>query len=59
MHTESMLLVDHHQTEILEHDVFLEERMAADENIYAALLERVDDLGALATALAAREHGDA
>ncbi len=59
MHPESVLLVDHHQAQILECDLLLEQRMGADQNVDTALLERVHDLGALAAFLAAGEQRDA
>ena len=59
MHAESVLLVDDDQAEILEDDVLLKQRMRADQNVDAPLLERVDDLRALAAPLAPREQRDA
>ncbi len=59
MHAESVLLVDDHEAEIAEHDILLEDRMRADENVDASLFQRVDDLRALAAALAPGEERDA
>src|SRR4029450_4221882 len=59
MHAEAMLLIDDDQAEVLERDLLLEQRVRADENIVVACLERIEDLGARASALAAREQRDA
>ena len=59
MHAEPMLFVDHHQAEILERDRLLEQRVRADQNVDAALFQRLDDLRALAAPLAPGEQRDA
>src|SRR3990172_10576666 len=59
MHAESVLLVDDDEAEILEDDRLLEQRVGANENVDAPLLQRLHDLGALAAALAAGKERDA
>ena len=59
MHAEAMLLVDDDQAEVFEGDLLLEQRVRADQDVDVARLERVEDLGALASALAAREQRNA
>ena len=59
MHTEAMLLVDHHKREVAERDGLLEQRVRADENVDATLGERGKDLFPLSALLAAAEERDA
>ena len=59
MHAEAMLLVDDGQREIAERDLVLEQRMGADQEIDVASGEPVQNVGALAAALAAGQDGDA
>ncbi len=59
MHAEAMLLVDDGEREIAEGDLFLKQRVGADEKIDVAHRERAQEFGALAAALAAGEDGDA
>ena len=58
MHAEAVLLVDNGQRQIVERDVFLKERMRADDEIDIARRQRRENLRALAAALAAGEDGE-
>ena len=58
MHAEAVLLVDDGQRQIVERDVFLKERMRADDEIDIARRQRRENLRALAAALAAGEDGE-
>ena len=59
MHAEAVLLVDDGEREIVERDVFLEQRVGADQEIDVAERQAVEDLGARAAALAPGQDGDA
>ena len=59
MHAEAVLLVDDGQRQIAERDLVLEQRVRADQEIDLAEREAVEDVGALAAALAAGQDGDA
>ena len=58
MHAEAMLLVDHREREVAEFDLFLEQRVGADEHMDVAEGELFEDVAALAAALPAGEDGD-
>ena len=59
MHAETVLLVDNGERQIVEGDIFLKQRVRADDKVDIAGGERRKDLRALAAALAAGEDGDA
>ena len=59
MHAEAVLLVDDGQSQIVERDVVLEQRVGADDQIDVAEHQPVEDGRALAAALAPGEDGDA
>ena len=59
MHAETVLLVDDGEREIVERDVFLEERVGADQQVDVAEREAIENALALAAALAPGEDGDA
>ena len=59
MHAEAMLLVDDGEREIVERDLFLKQRVGADQQIDVAEREPVENRLALAAAFAAGEDGDA
>ena len=59
VHAEAMLLVDDGEREVAECDVVLEQRMGADQQIDLAEREALEDVAALAAALAAGEDRDA
>ena len=59
MDAEAVLLVDDHQSEIVEGDAGLEERMGADEEMDGAVGEAGEDRLALAALFAAGENGEA
>ena len=58
MHAEAVLLVDHGECEVLEGDGLLEDGMGADQDVDAAILERVEDALPLLAALAPGEERD-
>ena len=59
MHAEAVLLVDDGERQIVERDVFLKERMGADQQVDVAQRETIENAFALAAALAPGEDGDA
>ncbi len=59
VHAEAMLLVDDREREVAELDLVLEQRMGADQEVDVAEGELLEDVAALAAALAAGEDGDA
>ncbi len=59
MDAEAVLLVDDDQTQILEGDSFLEQRMGADDDASLARLDAGEDLLARAALLTSREQFDA
>ena len=59
VHAEAMLLVHDRKREIAEFDLFLEQRMRADQQIEIAGFEPRQNVGALLAALAAGEDRDA
>jgi len=58
-HAEAMLLVDHGQRQRLEHDVVLDQRMGADQEIDLAGHEPAQDIAALLALLPSGEDRDA
>ena len=58
MDAEPVLLVDHHEGEIGERDIVLEQRVGADDQADLARREPVENGLARLALLAARENGD-
>ena len=56
LHAEALLLVDHQQPEILEHDAVLQQAMGADDAVDLAGLQALDDLLRLLRGEEAAEH---
>ena len=58
-HAEALLLVDHHQAEILENDVARNQPMRADDDVDPAVAQLLQDLALFALRAEAAEHFDA
>ncbi len=59
MHAEAVLLVDDGKREIVKRDVFLKQRMRADQKVDIAERQAIENFLAGRSALAAGENGDA
>ena len=59
MHAEAMLFIDHGEREIVEGDVFLKQRVGADQKVDIAKHETIQDLLAGGPAFAAGQDGNA